>query len=278
MPTRLTTRSGVRRPFTEQSLRSPLGWVPQAATMPSRGMGKPWRTFGSYATVYLLEGSGMYRDVRGVQQRVTAGDLMLVFPDVAHHYAADEPGWTELYLVFEGPVFDAWRSAGVLDDAKPVRRLEPIDHWRRRFEWVVSEATQGPPPSVEASMREVCRLQQVLAEALTPPHGGEGDWLARARELLSDERELPLPTVAGRLSMSYATLRRRFTEAMGMSPGRYRGSVVIDRACRLMAETDRSDKQIAAELGFCDEFHFSKRFKRITGRTPTQFRQALPGR
>lgn len=43
-----------------------------------------------------------------------------------------------------------------------------------------------------------------------------------------------------------------------------------------MQQTDLSDKQIAAELGFCDEFHFSRRFKQITGRSPRAFRSGLP--
>lgn len=264
------------RRFREQSARSPLGWVPQAGTQRSPGLSPTrWRTYGSYATVYLIEGRGTYSDARGISQPVSAGDLILVFPDVPHRYVADGT-WLEIYLVFEGPAFDLWRSTGLLDDRHPVRRLPSPTYWRRRFESVLEEGATTPA----SSLREVVRLQTVMAEALHAEHAeaAEEAWLSEARRLLADDAAaaLPLPDVARRLRMTYATLRRRFTAATGMSPGRYRTAAVIDRASRLMATTDLPHKAIAHELGFCDEFHFSKRFKSVTGRTPTQFRAALP--
>ena len=48
------------------------------------------------------------------------------------------------------------------------------------------------------------------------------------------------------------------------------------RACELLADGELTGRQIAAALGFNDEFHFSRRFHQITGRTPSQFRAALP--
>ena len=52
---------------------------------------------------------------------LTTGDVVLVLPERAHWYG---PGrgrtWDELYLVFDGPVFDLWRGTGVLDEAHPV--------------------------------------------------------------------------------------------------------------------------------------------------------------
>jgi transcriptional regulator GlxA family with amidase domain len=35
---------------------------------------------------------------------------------------------------------------------------------------------------------------------------------------------------------------------------------------------------VADRLGFCDEFHFSKRFRRISSQTPSEARRALAGK
>ena len=51
----------------------------------------------------------------------------------------------------------------------------------------------------------------------------------------------------------------------------------MDRACELMAQGRLSGKEIAAKLGFFDEYHFSKRFKQVTGFSPTAFRQRVCG-
>lgn len=101
--------------------------------------------------------------------------------------------------------------------------------------------------------------------------------LAEAQRLIDREasQTLRLEEVAETVGLSYAAFRRRFREAFGVSPGRYRGKRVIDRACGLMAETTLSDAQIAQRLGFADAFHFSKRFKQVAGRTPRAYRRSL---
>lgn len=244
---------------------------------------RPMRVLGSYAVVYVLDGGGRFVDGTGFSTRVTAGDLIVLFPDVAHHYGPDEGGhWSEVYLVFDGPVFDLWRSAGLLDPARPVRRLEPIDRWTKTWTELVAA---GPCADLRTSLAELCRLQTVLAAALTgpepdPARSEDQFWLARASALLEADirREQPLEEIAARLGYSYHGFRKRFRRLAGMSPARYRSVRSIDRACELMADGTRTNREIASELGYCDEFHFSHRFKEITGRTPRQFRATLPHR
>ena len=36
-----------------------------------------------------------------------------------------------------------------------------------------------------------------------------------------------------------------------------------------------SGKEIAEHLGFSDEYHFSKRFKQVTGLPPSEFRRRM---
>ena len=45
-----------------------------------------------------------------------------------------------------------------------------------------------------------------------------------------------------------------------------------------MQEQNLTNKEIAYRLGFCDEFHFSHRFKQIMGKSPQRFRRSIPSR
>ena len=66
---------------------------------------------------------------------------------------------------------------------------------------------------------------------------------------------------------------REFSRHFAVSPARYMQQKRIEKAKRLLWETNQTLDFIAAELGFADGFHFSKVFKRIAGLSPRAFRQ-----
>jgi len=250
------------------------GFLPHNTGIPLNKM----RILDSYGFVYILKGAGRYADGNGVNLPVTAGDSLWLWPDLAHAYGPPAgQTWSEIYFVYDGPVFDLWRERGLFDLRQPVQQLAPIDYWLQRFESVLGAPRQtGFAPALV----EVCRLQTVLAEALHGGMKGNPDmaWASQACALLEADltRELDLATLAHQLQTSSDSLRKRFTRVVGLSPARFRSRRIIDRACALMQQGTLTDKQIATRLGFCDEFHFSKRFKSITGVTPRAFRRSLP--
>jgi AraC-like DNA-binding protein len=248
----------------------------------SRGVpADPMRVLGSYALVYLLDGGGRYVDANGVSRAVRAGDLILLFPELAHGYGPEgASSWTEFYLVFYGPVFDLWRAQRLLDPARPIRHLEPIDHWLRRFQSVLGAPRR---PGLGPALLEVCRLQLVLGEALlggagSPVRPEDASWVSQACALLESDldREVDMHELARSLGVSYDGFRKKFARIVGVPPLRYRSARIIDRACELMQRGVLTDKQISEQLGFRDEFYFSRRFKQITGRSPRDFRRNLP--
>ena len=250
---------------------SPLGRITLAGLLQNHtGVPeKPMRTLDNYALVYLLRGRGQFADAQGRSRKLVPGDLLLLFPDIPHWYGPPKGAfWDEFYIVFSGPVFDVWRDRGLLDPAKPVRHVEPVKYWLRRFEEVILNE--------DDSLQQICTLQHVLAEALEASDDSrEPDWLIQARLLLGTEQVSP-QLASRRLGMAYDTFRKRFTSATGVSPGHFRTVKVIDRACALMIGGELSNRAIAEHLGFCDEFHFSRKFKQVVGMTTLQFRQKLP--
>jgi AraC-like DNA-binding protein len=247
--------------------------------------GPPMRTLGRYAVVLVLGGGGSYADDSRPAVPVVTGDLLLILPDVPHTYGPPSGGrWDEFYVVFDGGVFDAWRSAGLLATAGPQRRLLPVEHWRQRL-----EAAAGGPADVgpTAALAAACRVQQFLVDALVAPADASGDerrWLDHARAALdaaahADRRHLagdPVRTVAGHAGVSYESFRKRFAAGVGVSPGRYLSARVIERACGLLHAGDpRTLADLADALGFCDAFHFSRQFKQYVGMSPRAFREQL---
>lgn len=238
-----------------------------------------WRTFGKFAIVYLTQGTGRYLDANGMDIAVQAGDLMLVFPNLPHRYGPLllNEHWREIYLVFEGPIFEHWFDTNMLSEQQPIYQLHPISLWQRRISQVID---RHPPTSPHGATAEVCRLQQLLADVIAVSQISkqetqhQASWLSQARQLLEQGRS---PQEASeKIGCAQATFRKKFTQLAGVSPARYQATRLIDHACELMHTANLTDKAIALQLGFCDEFHFSKRFKQITGLSPRAYRSQLP--
>ncbi|MDZ4816449.1 MAG: AraC family transcriptional regulator [Verrucomicrobiota bacterium] len=252
------------------------GYLPENVGVSRQSM----RTLGSYAIVYVISGEGEYHDGLGAAIKIQKGDLFFVLPNVSHAYGPElGKTWEELYLVFDGPVFDLWAKAGFFSRDRPKVHLEPIDHWVKRLSSIVR---QSVPDSMEESLEEVARLQLVLAEVASvfQTHSRprtDHEWLLRAKSLIEEKSRSTgeYAFVARDLGMSHESFRKKFKKLSGFSPGKYHILRVIDRACH-MIYNGKGSKEIAATLQFCDEFHFSKTFSKVIGQSPSQFRKNLP--
>ena len=79
--------------------------------------------------------------------------------------------------------------------------------------------------------------------------------------------------IAQALFTSPSRLYKRFKAETGTSLGAYQDKLIFYRATLLLAERQLSLKEISQQLGFCDQYYFSRRFKAQMGTTPTLYRK-----
>ena len=84
---------------------------------------------------------------------------------------------------------------------------------------------------------------------------------------------------AARLAgMSPPQFMKNFKKVSGMTLVAYLNHVRLTNAARLLKETNQSIAEIAFQVGFADQSHFDKRFKRSFGMVPKEFRfRKTPG-
>lgn len=88
---------------------------------------------------------------------------------------------------------------------------------------------------------------------------------------------LTLEELARSASLSRFHFARKFRVSTGSSPMVFLLHARIERAKRMLAERRRAIVETALALGFCDQSHFTRSFKRLTGLTPREFsRQYAP--
>jgi AraC-like DNA-binding protein len=242
------------------------------------------RTLNCYGIVQILNGTGVYSDRHTPATDIAKGDLVMFFPGLPHR-CGTRPNelWDELWFEFEGPAFDLMREKGLLDTRRPIHHPKNADQWFKRFFQIIPPVhlRERTPPQVIVS-RFIAVLTEILADSdapeETPPV--QDDWVNTACEMLAAHegtKGMEPEQVARKLGFSYESFRKKFRDAVGFAPGRYHLDSRIDRAAALIHHGRHTIKEIAAQLKFCDEFYFSRCFKRRFGQSPRAFRQRVRG-
>lgn len=103
--------------------------------------------------------------------------------------------------------------------------------------------------------------------------------LAQSREYI-DARlgdRFSAADVAAYVGMSADHFTRIFKQCTGMTPHQFVIRCRVDRATRLLSETNKPIVQISYECGFADQVHLTRVFGRIVGTTPAAFRKQKKG-
>lgn len=121
--------------------------------------------------------------------------------------------------------------------------------------------------------REGCQLQY----AELPTSGPVADSLAPLLEWLAGRLDQPVSVaeMAARSQVSPRTLTRRFTEQLGISPGRWLLDRRIAATRALLEETDLPVETIARKVGLSSAVNLRRRFHEALRTTPAAYRRAF---
>jgi AraC family transcriptional regulator len=92
---------------------------------------------------------------------------------------------------------------------------------------------------------------------------------------VEEEGRVSLRVVAREVGISYSHFSRAFKQSIGMSPTNYIAERRIERAKKLMQETDLPIAEIALRSGFSSQSHFTTSFRRLAKVTPKSFRKGM---
>lgn len=154
---------------------------------------------------------------------------------------------------------------------------------RERILGLVAELQQHTPQwadrlsqaKTEQDVREILLALFNLANSLpkdtTPP---ADDLAGRIASFVNNNlhKGLTLKDLSRFLGYSEKYCSDLFRATMGEPFSVYLKHRRVERASRLLHTTDQSLSDIAAALGFSDQFAFSHFFKRATGQSPAEFR------
>jgi AraC-like DNA-binding protein len=86
--------------------------------------------------------------------------------------------------------------------------------------------------------------------------------------------DVPLQTLSDLVKLSRSYFSRAFKISTGLAPHQWLLQARIGKAKQLLLETDRPLAQIAIDVGFADQAHFTRTFRREAGESPGAWQRA----
>ncbi|MFV0504675.1 MAG: response regulator [Lachnospirales bacterium] len=86
-------------------------------------------------------------------------------------------------------------------------------------------------------------------------------------------KKVTLEDICNKFNISTATCTKLFKDNFGKTFKQLVQEIQMERAMQLLLETDFSIQKIASIVGEEDYFYFTKKFKNVTGVTPTKYRK-----
>ena len=80
--------------------------------------------------------------------------------------------------------------------------------------------------------------------------------------------------LSGLIEISPGQMFRAFMVSVGVSPHQYIIRRRVELACTLMRTAQEPLAQIAVACGFCDQSHFCRVFRQMTGISPSAWRRS----
>lgn len=127
--------------------------------------------------------------------------------------------------------------------------------------------------ALEGTLLEL--IAGVAREAAPRAEPARPRWVSDARDIIREacNERLTLSAVAARVDVHPVTLARGFRRHFGRTVGEELRLARVERAARMLADSEEPLSRIALEAGFYDQSHFANTFRRLTGVTPGEYRR-----
>ena len=233
----------------------------------------PKRYFEFYSLSHMHDGAGRLWLGPDKEIDVKAGQCVMICPQSVNRYGGvNGQVYDEDSIRFAGPVADMMRKTGIIKDGVfefgEARRLLPVIK-------LVSDPARDSQINANIAFQKLLidiynenKLQNVVKSDVV---------LDKLIETIKEQidRWWTVSEMSDFCNLSNDQFRRVFFKRTGMLPKIYIDRLKIQKAGELLMSNRFKITEIAAQLGYVDQYHFSRRFKKITGLSPRKYRKVF---
>ena len=216
----------------------------------------------------LLVAGGAVRAVTGrTESNGVAGSIFIRPPGAAHQEQVVSAEPLRIWVF-------SWIEPVRGKKPKPIEAFDTHGDLAAGLKWLYH--LQGLLEPRHSMLNAVARTL-VYSSLRAPARPSQQSAFAGAIEYMQRRIHQPitLASLAQASGMSVSRLSHEFTREFNSSPMTYLRRLRLERACRDLTQTNKVMRQIAHEIGFRDEFEFSRVFRRVYGVAPSSLRRHM---
>ena len=267
--------TAMNQPLLRNLMPSDAGYYPKASGHQCT------RVKGCAETVfiYCARGAG-WCQMAGQTHSVRQGQLLVIPAGMPHVYgAAEKEPWTIYWFHAVGINVPLYLAQLQATREKPVVPVAAGMRLFSLFEDVLEDLEHGATLThLTYAAHSLAHLMGILLRQRNEFWEGERDVrdsALKSVEFMKQHLREPLSvsTLAALANLSRSHYTTVFKRATGYAPLLYLNHLRMQRAVQLLNSTKLSIKAISDELGFSDQFYFSRAFSKLHGHSPSEHRR-----
>lgn len=228
-----------------------------------------------YLLVYVTKGEGWYR-VRKNTYAVTENDFFVLPVKYANAMGSSNKNLWSIYWAYFSGSQAAKVTRHLMGTEFSPRKAVPLVGRVAQFNDILHhlELMENVENLVYANSRFYSFLCSFRLRVLSAQKYGKKDGVMQSIEFMRENisKMITLEDLAEAAGLSMSHYCAQFKKKTMQTPMQLYTSMKIQRACQLLQNRNQTIKTISYNLGFFDQYHFSKVFKQIIGMSPKNFR------
>ena len=236
-----------------------------------------------YLIHYVVRGKGTFQ-VNNKKYFVQSNQGFLIEPDILTTYESDkEEPWEYLWIGFIGSKAKEYLNRANLSINNPIFTYYNGEGLEECLDKIIQNLKVDNTSDI-LLLSNLYEFMYLLVDNneryLAKEYMGDiqQEYVEKAKLYCENNfhNKISVQDVANHTRLARTYLNRLFSEYANKSPKRYIMELRINKACKLLLETNLDINTISSMVGYNNQFQFSKIFKKYKAVSPSQYREKVP--